>query len=248
MNENFKVWAFSIISWLFGIMFLIMGLINIEVNSNPINLLKITLILVGFTLLIFPFISKIKIGNIIELERKIEKQNEEITEFKSFITTTISILSTNVNSIKNNVKFEIHFPTYNELRNSIKQVEEQNSKNALPNQAQYNKTLLLQETGDKTWALLKNKIDIEKMLRALLGKTTTVNSFAEKEIHFFGFDYLINKFIGTDPERMTLKDSFDYYRRIVNAVIHGQNINEEYIDEAIDLGVQLKTYLENASK
>jgi hypothetical protein len=248
MNENIKIWTFSFISWGFGLTFLLMGFINLGINTESVNLLKFLLILIGFSLIIFPFISKLKIGNLLELERKIESNNAELSEFKSFVSSSLNILSTNMNSIKNDVKFELHFPTFNELKNLTKQIEDRNNSNSLNEKVESNKIELQQETTDKTWALIKTRIDIEKKLRLLLGKKTQAKSFTAKEIKFLSLDYLIRTFIESNPGVIDIKESFDYYRRIVNSVIHGQIVDDIYIDEAIELGVQLKTLIENVSE
>ena len=229
MNENFKTWAFSIISWLFGIIFLLMGFINLEINTISINLVKLLLILIGFSLLIFHFISKFKIGNIIELERKIETSKTELSEFKSFVSSSLSVLSTNMNSNRNDIKLEIHNPSFDVLKTVIKINEELNKIVKLNNKVENNKNKLKEETKDKTWALIKTRIDIEKKLRLIIGKCTIIQSFAEKEVKFLTFEAVIRKFIEVTPESNNLKESFDYYRRIVNSVIHGQIIEDAYL-------------------
>lgn len=45
-----------------------------------------------------------------------------------------------------------------------------------------------------------------------------------------------------------LNDSFDYFRRINNSIIHVQTFDDKYIHEAIDLGLQILVQLKKLNE
>ncbi len=67
-------------------------------NIQPIHYL---VLLLGVLITLVPFIQKLRIGKIVELERNIQQQKDEVRDFKNEVRQLISIVSTSVNSISN---------------------------------------------------------------------------------------------------------------------------------------------------
>jgi amino acid transporter len=99
-NKEFKIPAlvFPVLSWLVALYFLIGFL---DKSGFPPTFTSATGALGAPALffLFLPFFNKIKIGKVLELEREVEKAQKELSDFKGEIRSTLSLLSTNVNTI-----------------------------------------------------------------------------------------------------------------------------------------------------
>jgi hypothetical protein len=73
--------------------------------------------------LFLPFFKKIKIGKVLELEREVEKAKKELSDFKGEIRNTVSVLSTNVNTIgRMTNQVTVNLPSLSDLQRARQQV------------------------------------------------------------------------------------------------------------------------------
>jgi hypothetical protein len=105
MNEAHKehkmpIWALPALSWLVSFYFLIGFASNVGFPPDRALLIS-DAVYVGLWLLFLflPFISKLKIGQFLELEREVERARDELQQFKTEIRSSLSVLSTSVNTI-----------------------------------------------------------------------------------------------------------------------------------------------------
>jgi hypothetical protein len=99
-QKGLPTWGLPALSWLVSFYFLIGFVINIGFPPERSLFSGDALSVFLWLLFLFlPFFSKVKIGNLIELEREIEKTKQDLQDFKTEIRNNIAVLSTNVNTI-----------------------------------------------------------------------------------------------------------------------------------------------------
>lgn len=199
---------------------------------------------VGFTLffLFLPFFSKIKIGSLIELEREIKEAKkeasdvkEELREFKNEVRNTVSVISTNAVSQHIN----LHLPGAEELRQQQEKVEE--NLNSLDRQRADDVEAELQ-SGDVTYALAKVRIDIERLLRTILGRRLDSSGVSISSLDQRKFRSIENMFallVEEDKSLAYLRSPLRNVLAVCNAAIHAQTVSPEQAGEALKLGAHI---------
>lgn len=86
---------FLILSWIFSGFFLFLFFKNSEegLSSTPATIYDLTYLIVFFVFFVLPFISRIKLGQLIELERKLKETREDIAYFKNDTRQMVAALS-----------------------------------------------------------------------------------------------------------------------------------------------------------
>jgi hypothetical protein len=205
---------------------------------------------VGFTLffLFLPFFSKIKIGSFVELEREITEakkeaiaMKEELREFKNEVRNTVSVISTNAVSQHINV----HLPGAEELRQQQEKVE----KNLKGSGRQRVEDLEAElQSGDVTYALAKVRIDIERLLRIILGRRLdssggSLSSLEQRR--FRSIDKMFDLLVEEDNTLAYLRSPLRNVLAVCNAAIHAQTVSPEQADEALKLGAHIIAVLKD---
>lgn len=244
-------WWLSIPSWIVALYFGI-GFIAKAGFPPKGDLLIGDALFVALTLffVFLPFFSKIKIGSWIELEREIKEAKKETTavqdelrEFKNEVRNTVSVISTNAVSQHINV----HLPGADELRQQQEKVEE-NLKDADRQRVDDVEAEL--QSGDVTYALAKVRIDIERLLRTILGRRLdssngSISSLEQRR--FRSIDKMFDFLVDTDNTLAYLRSPLRNVLAVCNAAIHAQTVSPEQADEALKLGAHiiaaLKEYL-----
>ncbi|MBN3791802.1 hypothetical protein [Burkholderia sp. Ac-20353] len=199
---------------------------------------------VGLTLffIFLPFFSKIKIGSLIELEREIKEAKEETTavkeelrEFKNEVRNTVSVISTNAISQHINV----HLPGADELRRQQEKVEE-NLKD--PGRQRADDVEAELQSDDVTYALAKVRIDIERLLRTILGRRLDssdggISSLEQRR--FQSIDKMFDMLVREETTLAYLRSPLRNVLAVCNAAMHAQTVNPEQASEALKLGAQI---------
>jgi hypothetical protein len=244
--ENGKNLLFFTVCWFLGINFLVRGYIHLN-YSNPegISPFFIGLSVIGLILILLPFIKRVKVGDI-EIEREVEQAKREIKEFKTETRNILSVISTQLNTVanmNNQNQVTIYVPGYEEAKADLKQQIPQ----TVVKEAEVIKDELVLDNQDTIMAVVKLRVQLEYLLRKILGKKMTVSD-SLSEIKMMSLLQLTRQFLNLYPNYLFLESSFDYVRGVGNAAAHAQQINPLQAQEAIDIGTKLIATLRNVAE
>lgn len=196
---------------------------------------------VGLTLffLFLPFFDKIKIGSWIELERKVAEAKkeaaaakDELREFKAEIRNTMNVVSTQRTNVYLNSA-----PDPSEIREQQAKVQPKLDEGSNATVKKYEETVKSQESDDYAYVLAKVRIDIERLLRLIVGKR--IGPVTNTSIKLASARQLFDSLVETDDTWAYLRQPFEYVNRVCNAAIHGQLVSSEQTNETLRLGAQI---------
>lgn len=236
-------WWLTVPSWILTLYF---GIGFVEKAGFPPNadLLIVDALFVGISLffLFLPFFKKIKIGSLIELERELlEAKKEtsavkdELREFKNEVRNTVSVISSNAISQHVNV----NLPRAEELRQQQEKIEE-NLESFGRQQADDMEAEL--QSGEITYALAKIRIDIERLLRTILGRRTdssdgSITSLEHRK--FRSIEKMFDLLIEEESTLAYLRSPLRNVLAVCNAAIHAQTVSPDQAGEALKLGAHI---------
>jgi len=239
IKENINSILFFGISWITSTFFLLIAICRVnldEIDKTPRIIWYF--LMAGIIFLFLPFFKKVKIGKFLELEREIKNTKEELNSFKTDIKQTLSIISTNVNTLSTiNNQIQINIPGIVDLQNAIKTLETQTNPQ-IEKSSQEIKEEIIIEDEDNIMALTKARVKVEYLLRKILGKRIILKN-SEKDIKYLTLTQLMRDFLDEFPQYRYLENSLSYVRRIGNAAAHAQIIPEYQAQEAIDMSLKL---------
>lgn len=240
-------WALPALSWLVSFYFLFGFCANVGFPPDRKLLIGDALFVALWLIFLFlPFFSKIKIGSIVELERQVQQNKDELREFKAEVRNSVSVLSTNVNTIGGMTnQVTVNMPGLTQLREAKQMVDEKSSEETKQS-AERIETRIALQSEDPTLALAKTRIDIERLLRNYVGKRPTT-SHVDEPTRFAGINQLFQIFLAQNEEFTYLIQPFRYVTQICNAAIHAQRVSDEQAQEALALGAQIIAVLEKYS-
>lgn len=190
---------------------------------------------VGLTLffLFLPFFDKIKIGSWIELERKVDEAKkeaaaakDELREFKAEVRNTVSVISSNNVS----PQFNIHLADM--LRQQGEKVDQNLDQKGRANAEEVTKEL--QADDDVNFALAKVRIEIERLLRMILGRSFMVSTSGHPR--FLSINSMFDQLVQQEPNLAFLREPMRNVLSVCNAAVHAQIIAPEQAGEALKLG------------
>jgi hypothetical protein len=240
-------WWRTIPSWLvagyFGIGFVIKAGFPPKTESLIGDALFVALALF---FLFLPFFNKIKIGSWIELEREVKEAKneaaaakEELREFKTEVRNTMSAVSTNLATQRVSTQVHVHGTSPEQLREAQKKLGENLNPEDQSTVEKYERTTRAQQDGDIPLMLAKVRMDIERLLRRIVGARLHVANPGENPIKLATMRQLFHRFIQTDVSYEYLAEPFKYVNNVCNAAIHAQPVSIEQADEALRLGAQI---------
>ena len=242
------IWIFPALAWSVALYFLVGFVKNVGFPPDRKLFAADALFgLLGVFFLFLPFFRKIKIGKILELEREVEKAKEELKEFKSEVRNTMSVLSTNVNTIggmTNQNNMTVHIPNLSELQKAREDVAAVLPHAARQAAEQVESRIIRQSDDDQTMALARTRIDIERALRESLGKQTYLAADKAETIKFANLSKLFEMAAALYSPLANLRNAFRYVNQICNAAIHAQRVSDEQAREALSLGAEILAVLE----
>jgi hypothetical protein len=232
-------WLLAVFSWIVSAYFLI-GFFHAEgIPAAPtLPPGAAALGVSGLFFLFLPFFKKIKIGKILELEREVEKAKEELREFKAEVRNSLSVLSTNVNSISgmtNRINFYNNVPSVPQMEQEARVLDERAP--AAINAAREVQDVFLQQDDDIVISLFKTRVEIERLLRKIVGKST--NLPPGKDVRMAGLPQLFEIFLAQNPQYKYLQTSLRYVNQVCSAAIHAQQVSEEQAREVLALGSKI---------
>jgi hypothetical protein len=247
-EPNLPAWALPVLSWLVACYFLLGFVVNVGFPPRGELLVGHALLVLLFLFFLFlPFFTRIKIGKFLELEREVAKAKEELQEFKAEVRNSMSVLSTNVNTIGGMTnQVTVNIPGLAELREARQVIEQEAPKEAKETAGQVEERIIRQ-SEDTTLAMARTRFDIERLLRRILGKRTSIPPGKEETLKFASVGQLFDLFISQNQQLAYLKKPFRYVTQIGNAAIHAQRVSDDQATEALALGAQIIAVLREFS-
>jgi len=231
ITKGSVLWFFS---WLVAAYFGV-GFVTKASFPPKSNLLIGDAIFVGLTLffLFLPFFDKIKIGSWIELERKVDEAKkeaaaakDELREFKAEVRNTVSVISSN----NVNPQFNIHLADM--LRHQGEKVDQNLDQKGRAKAEEVTKEL--QADDDVNFALAKVRIEIERLLRMILGRSFMVST--ARHPRFLSINSMFDQLVQQEPNFAFLREPMKNVLSVCNAAVHAQIIAPEQAGEALKLG------------
>jgi hypothetical protein len=201
-------------------------------------------LVLGVAIPLIPFVGRLRVGKLIELERDLRSAQGDLREFKRETREMISMVTTSVNSIGNltattNVNIGL-----TELGRSAKQQLARAEGPGDAAEIEETKKELYLEDEDTTIALARTRIRLEYLLRRILGKRTATEG-PIADVKFMGITNLYRLFLERYPRYDYLQGVFEYVVRACNAAIHGQRVDYGQAQEVLDLGARLISTLDD---
>lgn len=194
-----------------------------------------------------PFFNKIKVGSWLELEREIKEAKKEATDakrelsdFKTEVRNTMSVVSTNLNTQRMSTQLNFYgTPNADELRDAQQKVGANLDAKDRSTVEKYEIVTRAQQENDVPLMLAKVRIDIERLLRKIVGARLAVSSPATDRIKLASSRQLFQRLVASNDSYAYLSKPFDYVNNVCNAAIHAQAVSSEQADEALRLGAQV---------
>jgi hypothetical protein len=251
-DQRMPGWAMPVLSWFISFYFLVGFTANVGFPPDRSLITGDSLFVFLWLFFLFlPFFKKIKIGKLLELEREVRQAKQELQDFKMEMRNSVAVLSTNVNTIGSMTnQITVNIPGLQEMQVAKEKVDAQASPEVKQEAEQVQQSMLL-ESEDTTMALARTRIEIERLLRKIVGKKTSVNELRNQSVRFYGIKQLFEMFIRENDEYSYLLEPFLYVTQVCNAAIHAQRVSDPQAKEALTLGAQviaqLSTVAENAT-
>jgi hypothetical protein len=245
-EKKMPSWVLPTLSWVVAGYFLLGFVFDVGFPPHSESVAAHPLFsLLWLFFLFLPFFTKIRIGKLLELERGVERAKEELREFRAEVRNSLSVLSTNVNTIGGMTnQVTVNVPGLTELRKAREVIEKRSPAESGETAQQAQERFFL-EGEDPTLTLAWTRIEIERLLRGILGRRTSLASGKEEELKFAGVRQLFNLFISEHQELAYLKMPFRYVTQICNAAIHAQRLSPDQAREALGLGAQIIAVLKD---
>jgi hypothetical protein len=237
---RFFVWLLPILSWVAAAYFLLSFLAAAGFPPKSSVLIQdFPVVFVSLFFTFLPFFKRIRIGKLLELERDVKRTQEDVREFKNEVRSSLSVLSTNVNTMGNvSNQISVTLPNAQELKQETEAIKERSpGQNDLAAEASIEEQVFAME--DKSLALAWMRIEIERLLRKVLGKEGKPSNQSIEGIRFAGATQLFRLFLRKNPGYEYLSNAFTYVIQICNAAIHAQPLSEGQKMEALELGSQV---------
>ena len=182
---------------------------------------------------VLPFAQRLKIGKLIEFEKKVEKVEEGVQD----VRTQTEELNSSVDAVAKTVA-----PS---LRQRLATSED--VLGALPppqstDQGQKIREYLEAGNSNVTYALGRLRMDLERELRRILGEPAVVVDAPLKKrgrAALLTARLLFRQLESRDARYGEMQRSFDYVINNCNAAVHGQQITEDIAHEVIDMGLRI---------
>jgi hypothetical protein len=239
-GNELPFWLMPAISWIFAVYFLVVFHLSTGIPpKNVQNTSDWVMLALGLIFVILPFLKKIKVGDIFELERQVREVEKGVNDFKQETRNTLLLLSSTVNTISNlSNTVNVNLPGYAELEAAKRDVREISQGKNKEQAAEIKQELLL-DGEDIIMPLARTRIRIEQLLRKILNKSQISSKQNDKDIKFMSASQLFGEFNMHYPAYDRLIQPFRYVNQVCNAAIHGQRISAGEASEALDLGVQI---------
>lgn len=243
--NNWKESFFFLFTWSIGCYLFSIVICKIDPNyPNDIKTEHWMILFSSIFLLLLPFVSKISLGSILNIEKEIKKTKKEIKEHKEFTQNQIQFLTNNLNFLSQNLSNNINI--YNtapdaETLKKANDILDKNNSNNIQQKVEEDNLNLESSEDELFWIfnLLKIRIEIEKELRIVLKKETNTSINATTDIKYLSLSKLFDLYVSQHTNSEILKTSFQLFSKVANSAIHGQNIDKTQYEEAKGIGIKI---------
>ena len=240
ISKHWKTILLFIICWSIGFYILRVSAIRINVDDTKnVDGLIVFLLVFSIGLILLPFLKSLKIGKIIELEREVEDTKKELRDTKAELRQSISLalatVNTSISSLNNSVN--INIPGVEKMRTEIERLRSRKDVISSNTLEQELNEIIDSNEGDLNFALAKTRMEIERLMRKILNKRTSVSESESQNIKYMTLTKLFRLIIKRYPEFEQFHHSFKYVQSVGNAAIHGQRISYDQAEEALQLGI-----------
>lgn len=230
-----------IISWGIGTFLLNKSFSKIDLNNpNKISITYYIFMILGILLLLLPFAKRVKVGNILEVERQLNETKKELESFKNQVNMNLGVIFTaintvgNINSNTSNINNYINtMPSNEEIKNGKKELDEAVKENKVIDEIEI-------DNEKNIFELLKIRIKLETLLRDQILKVGFEDINDKRNTMHFMYRYLMQIY----PELERVYSTFRYVIGICNRAAHAQYIAKGEDDEAIYMGKKLILFIE----
>lgn len=251
ISNNWKTIFLFIICWGIGFYMLRVSAIRINLDDTKhLDGLIVFLLVFSIGLILLPFLKSLKIGKVIELEREIAETKQELkdtkTELKQSISLALATVNTSISSLNSSINISI--PGVDEMKNEIEKLQSQKgsiTKNSLEQQLD---EIIEKNEGDLNFALAKTRMEIERLMRKILKKRTSISESTNQDIKFLSLSTLFRLFTEEHPNFKQYYHPFKYVQSVCNAAIHGQRFSYGQAEEALQLGIIIINELKEIEK
>ena len=213
----------------------------------PLTFTSTTYLALFIFFLVLPFAQRIKLGQIIEFEAKIEQVQADIKEVRTETRELISTVSIVANTISNSMNQSVVvnlLPKSEEARVAREKLSEVLTQEPEPT-IQEKEILNYMDTGsDMHYVLARLRMDLERELRRVLGEHLESDYSSKMQGKVLSVRSLFRRLVSAFPRYENMQSSFDYILQVCNAAIHGQRIPDNIAREAIDMGLRILRELE----
>ena len=243
-NNSLPLWLLCLICWPLSLFLLVLFILATGFPPPAqISYSSWVYIVVAVFLLLVPFSSRMRLGNILEYERKIEQVNQRLEEFQSETRNSISLISSSLTTISNVSNINVYTsPQANERTKANTQIKKVGSKKTRDEASMIKKELVL-EDEELIMPLARTRILLEQNLRKILGKSRTKEFSDRHDIKYLSANSLFKIFLDQYPGNKQLEEPFNYVIRVCNAALHGQRIASNDAHSALDLGSIIIAFL-----
>ena len=106
-----------------------------------------------------------------------------------------------------------------------------------------NNETIFNEDDDSKWKIVKLRIEIEKSLRYVLNKRSSIKQSNRLNIKFYSLNKLFSMYINEYPETKEMGDTFKLFSHLANAAVHGQKLSFEQAEKGAKLGIKILRYI-----
>lgn len=227
-----------IISWGIGTFLLYKAYKTIDFNSpDKIVTIHYVFLLLGIGLLLLPFIDRVKVGNVLELEMQLEHTKEELESFKEQVHMNLKVFSTAISAV-GNISSNYNYNYISPLPPSSREIElSEIELDGAIGTASVNEIIEI-DNEENILELVKIRIKLETLLR---------EEYSRLEIlDYTGFPlaYMHQDLTESYPKLKNIYPSYRYIVTISNRALHGEYIGDSEFRKAIDMGKKLIGFLE----
>jgi hypothetical protein len=240
-------WGLPALSWLVSFYFLSGFALSVGFppRDDP-SISDLVFCVLWLLFLFLPFISKIKIGGFLELEREVAQAKAEVKDFKEEVRTSLSVISTNINTIGNlSNQVTVNLPGSEEIIELRRKVDELTKPKDRAEAQEIRTELAAIDGEDRIMALARTRIRLEHRIRQMLGKRTTIESAKpERDMKFMSLGPMTRMLFEKYPQHKQLEEPMRYVLQVCNAAVHAQRISAGQAEEALDMGARILAILD----
>jgi hypothetical protein len=103
--------------------------------------------------------------------------------------------------------------------------------------------IIFTDDDDAKWKMVKLRIEIEKSLRYVLNKRSSIKQTKSLNVKYYSLNKLFSMYINEYPDTKEMDDTFKLFSHLANAAVHGQKLSFEQAEKGAKLGLNILRYI-----